>query len=233
MFAQYRPADVAFRVVGTGSVGVRDYVVLMFGAAIDDPLFMQLKEEDASAYAPYLPENEAPLHNGQRVVEGAHRMLVQSDIFLGWTNIDDRNYLVRQLKDHKAGIEDEDLEGNGLLQYARVCGELLAKGHARSGDPCKLFGYLGNSDKLDRAMVKFGVDYADQSTRDFELLLKALRTGTLPSMKPLRNSVAKKAAGKKTAVGATNTGSKKSHSKKNDGKKSHSKKTHNKKTHRI
>src|SRR5215471_19225393 len=59
-FAQYTPADVAFRIVGTGSVGTRDYVILMFGGALQDPLFLQIKQELPSAYAPYVPRNVTP-----------------------------------------------------------------------------------------------------------------------------------------------------------------------------
>ena len=194
-FAQYKPANVGFRVVGTGSVGTRDYVALMFGGAVQDPLFLQLKQELPSAYAPYLPKAGVPRHHGQRVVEGVRRMLVQTDIFLGWATIKNRPYLVRQLRDHKGGIEANDLEGKGLLQYAEVCGELLAKGHARSGDPCILSGYLGTSDRFDQAMVTFAVDYADQMTRDFEAWLKAIRVGKVDSVKAVM-APAKKNAGK-------------------------------------
>jgi Uncharacterized protein conserved in bacteria (DUF2252) len=192
-FRQYHPADVGFRIVGTGSVGTRDYIVLMFAGAVEDPLFLQLKQELPSAYADYLPKSNPPTHQGQRVVFGVRRMLVQFDIFLGWATIEGRPYLVRQLRDHKAGIEDSDLEGKGVLQYAEVCGELLAKGHARSGDPCMLSGYLGATDRFDKALVNFAVDYADQDTRDFEGLLKAIRAGSVEVMKP----VAKKAKEKK------------------------------------
>jgi uncharacterized protein (DUF2252 family) len=181
-FAQYKPADVGFRIVGTGSVGTLDYVVLMFGGAVEDPLFLQLKQELPSAYAPYLPKADVPKHHGQRVVEGVRRMLVQFDIFLGWATIDRVPCLVRQLRDHKAGIETTDLEGKGLLQYAEVCGELLAKGHARSGDPCMLTGYLGSADRFDKALVNFAVDYADQDTRDFEQWLKAVQAGTVKAL---------------------------------------------------
>lgn len=183
-FRQYHAADAAFRVVGTGSVGTRDYIVLMLAGAIDDPIFMQIKEETASGYAQYLPNARTPMHQGQRVAEGQRAMQVQSDIFLGWTSIAGREYLVRQLRDHKAGIDDESLKGAGLVQYGLVCGELLSKGHARSGDPCMIYGYLGGSDKFDRAMVKFAVDYADQSTRDWEALTHAVRAGKLPVLLP-------------------------------------------------
>jgi len=198
-FAQYRPVDEGFRIVGTGSVGTRDYVLLMFGGAVEDPLFLQLKQELPSAYTKYLPNSHPPKHDGERVVEGVRRMLVQFDIFLGWATIDGVPYLVRQLRDHKAGIEDSDLQGSGLLQYAEVCGELLAKGHARSGDPCMLSGYLGGTDRFDKALVNFAVDYADQDTRDFEQWLKAIKAGTVKVLEP----VAKQAKKKKKKKGKT------------------------------
>src|SRR5215471_20026500 len=159
-FHQYTPVDVGFRIVGTGSVGTRDYIVLMFGGVESDPMFLQLKQELPSAYAPYVPKNVPPKHHGQRVVEGVRRMLVQTDPFLGWATIGGLPYLVRQLRDHKGGIETTDLVGKALVEYARVCGELLAKGHARSGDPCMLAGYLGKSDRFDTALVNFAVNSA-------------------------------------------------------------------------
>lgn len=204
-FCAYRPADVGYRIVGTGSVGTRDYVVLLFGGAIEDPLFLQLKQELPSAYAPYVPKNVPPKHHGQRVVEGVRRMLVQTDPFLGWATIEGRPYLVRQLRDHKAGIEATDLEGKGLLQYAQVCGELLAKGHARSGDPNMLSGYLGTSDLFERALVNFAVDYADQTTRDFEAWLKAIRNGKVEALKPKHQPPAKSAKSKSPKAKSSKT----------------------------
>ena len=185
-FQQYNPACAGFRVVGTGSVGTRDYVVLMFGGALEDPMFLQLKQELPSCYSPYLPKKGVPAHHGQRVVEGVRRMLVQFDPFLGWATIAGLPYLVRQLHDHKAGIEPPDLEGKGVLQYAQVCGELLAKGHSRSGDPCMLAGYLGTSDRFDKALVTFAVDYADQTDRDHDQWVKAIANGTVKATPPVK-----------------------------------------------
>ena len=114
-FRQYKPACGGFRIVGTGSVGTRDYVALMFGGALDDPMFLQLKQELPSCYSPYLPKKGVPAHHGQRVVEGVRRMLVQSDPFLGWATIDGLPYLVRQLRDHKGGVTTDDLVGKALV----------------------------------------------------------------------------------------------------------------------
>ena len=194
-FAQYQVEDVAFRVVGTGSVGLRDYVLLMFGGgAVSDPLFIQIKEEPGSVYAQYLPHSPVAAHQGQRVADGGRAMQMQSDIFLGWTSIGSREYVVRQLRDHKASIEAEDLKGNGLVEYAEMCGELLSKGHARSGDSCAISGYLGTSDKFDRAMATFGVVYANQTFKDWEELRKAIRSGKIqaamlqPTEKPAKKN---------------------------------------------
>ena len=183
-FSQYQVADVTFRVVGTGSVGLRDYVLLMFAGAISDPLFIQIKEEPGSAYASYLPASPVASHQGQRTAEGGRAMQMQSDIFLGWTSIAGRDYVVRQLRDHKAGIVAEDLKGNGLVEYARMCGELLSKGHARSGDSCAISGYLGTSEKFDQAMAKYGVTYADQTAKDWEEFKRAIRAGRIHAKLP-------------------------------------------------
>ena len=178
-FDQYHPRDVIFKVVGTGSVGTRDFVVLCVGADESDPLFLQIKEEPPSSYAQYLPRVRGFLNEGMRVVDGQHRMQSRCDIFLGWTSMEGRDYLVRQLRDHKAGIEPEDLNGSNLMEYARVCGELLAKGHARSGDPCLIAGYCGRSDKLDKAISQFAIAYADQTTADHQKLVAAIRRGRI------------------------------------------------------
>jgi uncharacterized protein (DUF2252 family) len=173
-FRQYRVEDVAFRVVGTGSVGLRDYVLLMFGGAVSDPLFIQIKEEPASAYAPYLPHSPVAAHQGQRTAEGGRAMQMQSDIFLGWTSIGKRDYVVRQLRDHKAAIQTAELKGAALMDYAQMCGELLAKGHARSGDPCAIAGYLGNNAKFDSAMGSFAMIYANQAEKDWQVFRRAI-----------------------------------------------------------
>ena len=174
----YRPVGVAFKVVGTGSVGLRDYCVYFEGNVPSDPLFLQIKEEPASGYNAYLPDALPPHHNGQRVAEGQKAMQVQSDPFLGWTHIGTRQYLVRQLNDHKGSIDIETMSGNGLAAYAEVCGELLARGHARSGDPLMIAGYLGSGDSFVEAIGKFGVLYADQTEKDWEELCRSRKART-------------------------------------------------------
>jgi uncharacterized protein (DUF2252 family) len=175
--AQYRPVDVAFKVVGTGSVGLRDYVVLMEGNGAKDPLFLQIKEEVESGYAPYVAAKVRGVHGhqGRRVVEGERAMQLQSDPFLGWTAMEGRDYLVRQLNDHKASIQLESLKAAGLLEYAAVCGEILARGHARAGDSAMIAGYLGTSTRFDEAVGVFAEAYANQTELDWKQLVQSLK----------------------------------------------------------
>jgi uncharacterized protein (DUF2252 family) len=177
LFDRYHPEDVAFKVVGTGSVGTRDYVVLLFGRDHNDPLFLQVKEEPPSAYVPFYKDSTTPAHQGERVVRGQRQMQVYSDLLLGWCSIKRRDYLVRQLSDHKSSIDPEKLGGRRLAAYSRICGELLAKGHARSSEPAALASYIGNSEKAERALLQFAESYADQTQKDFETMQRALQRG--------------------------------------------------------
>ncbi|MGA8030556.1 MAG: DUF2252 domain-containing protein [Bryobacteraceae bacterium] len=173
LFDFFHPLDVAFKVVGTGSVGLRDYVVLMEGNGAGDPLFLQIKQEVASAYAPYL-NNLRYAHQGQRVAEGQRKVQPISDLLLGWTRIGEHDYLVRQLNDHKGKVDLTQLAGEGLQSLGAVAGELLARGHARSGDALAIKGYIGNCDKVLKAIVQYGLEYAAVTQADFESFKKAM-----------------------------------------------------------
>jgi uncharacterized protein (DUF2252 family) len=174
-FDAYRPVDVAFKVVGTGSVGTRDFVVLLIGHGPNDPLLLQVKEALPSCYARYLPDAPAYTHQGRRVAEGQHRMQSATDPLLGWTSLGGRDFIVRQLADHKAGLEPGALRDDALVSYAEVAGEILAKAHARTGDPAAIAAYCGRGDRLDRAILRFASAYADQTERDHARLLEAIR----------------------------------------------------------
>ncbi len=170
--AKFRPVAVGFKVVGTGSVGLRDYCVLLEGNGADDPLFLQIKQEVKSAYAAYLPQRAAtPKNEGQRVVEGQRAMQLQSDPMLGWTSIGEHSYLVRQLNDHKAGVNIAMLKSAGLEAYATVCGEMLARGHARSGECREIDGYIGSGSRFKVGIQEFAKAYAAQTEADWKLLV--------------------------------------------------------------
>ncbi|HEX4086755.1 MAG TPA: DUF2252 domain-containing protein [Chthoniobacteraceae bacterium] len=175
----YHPVDVAFKVVGTGSVGTRDYVVLLLAGGIRDPLFLQFKEELRSCYSPYMKDAEQYDHEGRRVAQGQQRMQTVTDPFLGWTTIQGRHFLVRQLADHKAAIDPGELCGETLLEYAVVCGKALAKAHARTGDAQAMAGYCGDTPKLDKAIAIFAMTYADQTAADYGIFAKAIKAGKI------------------------------------------------------
>ncbi len=169
-FLQFRPVDVAFKVVGTGSIGLRNYCVYLEGNGPKDPLFLQIKQEATSAYWPYLTPEKAPgASEGQRVAEGQRAMQVQSDPLLGWTTMGGRSYLVRQLNDHKASLDVTKLKTESLCAYSTVCGEMLARGHARSGDARVLAGYVGNGGRFREAVLEFAEAYAEQTEEDWKV----------------------------------------------------------------
>ncbi len=185
-FDAYRPVDVAFKVVGTGSVGTMDFVVLLLGRSPDDPLLLQVKEALPSCYARYLPGAPPCPHQGRRVAEGQHRMQSATDPLLGWTSMHGRDFIVRQLADHKAGLDPADLVDDALVSYAPVSGEILAKAHARTGDAAAIAGYCGRSDKLDRAIARFAEAYADQTEQDHARLVAAVKAGAVKAASELR-----------------------------------------------
>ncbi|HMC31187.1 MAG TPA: DUF2252 domain-containing protein [Candidatus Angelobacter sp.] len=191
LFDHYTVADVGFKVVGTGSVGLRDYVLLLLGrdTGEKDPLFLQIKEEQPSAYARYYKDHSVARHQGERVVLGQRAVQVFSDLLLGWCSIAGRDYLVRQLSDHKSSVEPEELKGDRLVEYGRVCAELLAKGHARSGDPAVLAAYLGRPGKAEKALCQFALAYADRVENDYDAFRKAFKKNfTREAMKLARKS---------------------------------------------
>jgi uncharacterized protein (DUF2252 family) len=178
LLERYRLVDFALKVVGVGSVGTRCFIVLLDGSHSDDPLFLQIKEAQASILEPYL--ERSPHHNhGRRVVHGQRLMQSASDIFLGWASDGGYDYYVRQLRDMKGTANVEHMSGDEFIDYAVLCGWVLARAHARSGDAPVIAGYLGKADAFDAAIGKFATAYADQTERDFENFEKAVRSGRL------------------------------------------------------
>jgi uncharacterized protein (DUF2252 family) len=178
LFDGFQPIDVGFKVVGNGSVGMRDYVVLLEGNGSRDPLFLQIKQEMKSAYASYLAN--APYENqGRRAAEGQRALQPVSDLLLGWTSFGGHDYLVRQLNDHKGSIDLKTLKGGGLEDLAIVAGELLACGHARSGDACAISGYCGAGRKVIKAIREFAAGYADQTESDYAAFMAAVKTNKI------------------------------------------------------
>jgi uncharacterized protein (DUF2252 family) len=179
----YRYVHMARKVVGVGSVGTRAWIVLLLGRDADDPLFLQVKEAEASVLAPFTGEG-APKQHGQRVVEGQRLMQAASDIMLGWLTVEDvdgitRHYYVRQLWDGKGSAEIETMDPKVMEIYGRLCGWTLARAHARSGDRIAIASYLGGGDTFDRAICDFAASYADQNQSDFEAIKAAVESGRL------------------------------------------------------
>jgi uncharacterized protein (DUF2252 family) len=184
LLQQFEFCDMARKVVGVGSVGTRCWIVLMLGRDETDPLFLQVKEAEASVLSRFVGASKYP-NQGQRVVAGQRLMQAASDIFLGWQRIESgldekpRDFYVRQLRDWKFSIEIAALRPEGLQLYAGLCGWTLARAHARSGDRIAIAAYLGGSDVFDKAIARFATAYADQNERDYQELTDAVKSGRI------------------------------------------------------
>lgn len=174
---RYRIVDQAMKVVGVGSVGTRCFIVLLMDKESGSPLFLQVKEAEASVLARHLKPSKYH-HQGHRVVVGQRLMQSASDVFLGWaTGPAGRFFYWRQLRDMKGSADIANLAHSELARYAALCGSVLARAHARSGDRVAIAAYLGKSDGFDRAMGEFGLAYADQTVTDRLSLLAAIDSG--------------------------------------------------------
>jgi uncharacterized protein (DUF2252 family) len=180
LLERFEVVDVARKVVGVGSVGTRAFIVLLRGRDLQDPLFLQVKEATKSVLEDHLPKSHYS-QAGERVVQGQRMMQAASDIFLGWTKgVDTSRYLYwRQLRDMKGSAVVETMSPSMLTLYASVCGQTLARAHARSGDPIAIGAYLGKKDRFEQAITDFSERYADQNERDYQAFCTAISSGRL------------------------------------------------------
>ena len=180
LLEQFHFVDLARKVVGVGSVGTQAWIVLMLGRSDLDPLFLQVKEAQASVLEAFTGKSQYA-SAGQRVVAGQRIMQATSDIFLGWQRIleadgQDRDFYIRQLRDWKASAEVEALTPAAMSVYGRICGWTLSRAHARSGDRVAIASYLGNGAAFDQAIAEFSESYADQNEKDYEMLVQAVES---------------------------------------------------------
>ncbi|WP_426593413.1 DUF2252 domain-containing protein [Cellulomonas sp. McL0617] len=177
----YTLVDVANKVVGVGSVGLRAYIALLEGSSPDDVVFLQLKQARRSVLAQHVHGDSAwHAHQGQRVVEYQQALQTVSDPLLGWTTVGGLQFYVRQFRNMKGTVALDAIDAAALADYAAIVGRLLAKGHARTSGASMIAGYAGRSDKLDVAMARFALAYAEQTESDHEALVRAVASGRLP-----------------------------------------------------
>jgi uncharacterized protein (DUF2252 family) len=177
---RFEMKDIAYKVVGVGSVGTYCAILLMM-AASDDALFLQVKEARKSVLEPYAGKSRYP-NCGHRVVAGQRLMQAASDIFLGWTEESEHHYYVRQLRDAKIKPLVDGMDAIRLGRYAEWCGWALARAHSKSGDASMISGYLGSNSSFDEAIAQFALTYAKQNERDYKALLQAIRDGRIQAL---------------------------------------------------
>jgi len=171
--------DAARQVVGVGSVGMRVFLVLLTGRDAADPLFLQIKQAGPSVYEAYCGESGHASH-GERVVVGKRLIQSATDIFVGFTSVGDRDFYVRQFRDMKV-IPRADLVAPRLAEFATASGKVLARAHARTGDPIAIDAYIGKGRRFDEALGEFAAEYAAQTVRDHQQLKNAITNGDIES----------------------------------------------------
>ena len=176
---RFTAVDVALKVVGVGSVGTRCFVTLLDGSGDGrDLLFLQVKEAPPSVLEAHLDPSPYAT-GGERVVRGQRMMQATSDILLGWFEAFGHSYYVRQLRDMKAGVDMTRIAPDPFVRYCGLCGWVLARAHARTGDAAAISGYLGRGTSFDDAIAAFAVDYAAVAVADHALLLEAVAAGDI------------------------------------------------------
>jgi uncharacterized protein (DUF2252 family) len=184
LLEQFQLTDFARKVVGVGSVGTRAWIALLLGRDPNDPLFLQMKQAEASVLEEHLGPSEFDNH-GQRVVTGQRRMQATTDIFLGWVHVESpldgkpRDFYGRQLKDWKGSAEIDQMIPQAMAVYGKLCGWTLARAHARTGDRVAIAAYLGSGAGFDRAILEFSNAYAEQNERDYQQLVAAVKSRTV------------------------------------------------------
>jgi uncharacterized protein (DUF2252 family) len=181
LLSQYTATDVVRRVVGVGSVGTRCYLVVFTGPRAE-PLVLQVKEARHSVLtefggaAPVPPTVHTPsderLH-GYRVVGNQRILQAVSDPFLGYIDVGERSYYVRQFRDRNVSLNLDSLGRRPFNDYVDACGTSLARGHAQSPNAPFIAGYLGSATTFDDAVVQWAMAYAEQSLKDFQALRKS------------------------------------------------------------
>jgi uncharacterized protein (DUF2252 family) len=186
LLSHFRVTDVALRVVGVGSVGTRCYLVIMVGPN-GTPMIMQIKEATRSVLDEYggWPQPDtltaAIEANGEgaRVIDGQRILQAMSDVFLGTTRKDGRDYYVRQFHDMKGSVDIEGMSASTFGEYVLACAVLLARAHSQSANASILRGYVGTSDSVHEAVAEWSYAYAEKSLDDFHQLLAAAAAGDI------------------------------------------------------
>jgi uncharacterized protein (DUF2252 family) len=179
LMERFHVGDVAFRVAGTGSVGMRNYLILFRGNG-DETLVLQAKQAKRSVLGAR-QDHSGIAHEGERIVHGARLVQAETDAFLGWTTIEGRPFIVRQFRNQKGEIDVTVLKRDHLDDYGRLAGALLARAHSRSIDPRLLAGYCDDGESMDAAFADYAIAYADQTESDYAALANAVKQGRIPA----------------------------------------------------
>lgn len=175
LLSQYEVTDIIRHSVGVGSFGSLCYLVLLTSTD-GSHLVLQIKEalptrQVGSRSRPALTA-AMELTEGQRIVSSQRILQATSDAFLGYFQVGDKSFYVRQFRDMKESIDIPTLDWGQFQAYANTCAMILAKAHAQSPTAAMIRGYVGHSTKFDEAMAKWAAAYVTQVDNDYQDFLE-------------------------------------------------------------
>jgi hypothetical protein len=168
LLARYRLCDTAFKAVGVGSVGVFCAIAL-YMSEDDEPLALQIKAAQPSVLERF-GVGRWQGTPGKRVASGQRVMQAATDLFLAAADGPDPEgrFYMRHLKTRRLSGIAELLKDEAFPRYVALCGDALARAHARSSLPAVIAGYMGKGEAFDDAVASFAMLYAKQTIKDRE-----------------------------------------------------------------
>lgn len=131
--AHFIVEDVAFRIAGTGSLGVLRVAVLTRGKGEPDSRWIfDMKAQGVPAARALLgATSPAALSPAERVLLATRACLAHPPRMLGTTELDDSSLFVRRLLPQEDKLELSRLQAEELPELARHLGALLGSAHRR------------------------------------------------------------------------------------------------------
>jgi len=180
--------DIAHRIAGVGSLGVRRYMVLVEGKGSPDQNYLlDLKEARPSSLQPYLKVPQPRWKSeAERVVTIQHWFQEVPPALLAAVELHDMPYVLRELQPTANKVDLEKLTGKvgHLENLLKTIGVVFAYGQLRSGGrhgsaiADELIAFAQTSD-WQQALLEYAQAYAAQVEKDYQAFCSVYQHGVL------------------------------------------------------
>lgn len=170
LLSEFHITDIIRHSVGVGSFGTLCYLMLLTNMD-GSHLVLQIKEalptrkrrnEDQKALTLQLEASE-----GQRIIDCQKILQSASDPFLGYFQMNEKNFYVRQFRDMKESIDLTKLNWQQFKSYVKICSLILANAHSQSPRSATILGYVHDGKAFDEAVTQWASAYNQQVHQDY------------------------------------------------------------------